>query len=147
MSKKNRTKKPKLTITAEGWSWLAQNTGDDWPRLLDLKGISIEAVYSFVKARTTPEAFKAFEELNLPADIVAARRKAEARQKQADEAEKLTIYNGLPEPQSVRDRQRDIVLGIGRFKPLGMVEREKAEATARAQAEGEELFLIPEAEF
>ncbi len=79
MSKnRNRTKKPKPTITAEGWSWVAAHTGADWPRILDLRQISIEAVFAFVKDRMSAEGYAAFEELNLPPDVVAERRKAEA---------------------------------------------------------------------
>jgi hypothetical protein len=67
MSKKNRPKKPKLTISAAGWSWLATNAGTDgWDRILDLREISLEAVFAFVKSRMTPEDYRQFEELNLP---------------------------------------------------------------------------------
>ncbi len=145
MSKKNRTNKP-LKITSEGWSWLAQNTGDDWPRLLDLKDISIEAVYSFVKARATSTAYKAFEELNLPADVVAVRRKAEALKTQADEAEKRTIYNGFPDHHE-KNVLRAIMTGKPLLRPLGMLERERDAAAAKARAEADELVLCPEAEF
>jgi hypothetical protein len=145
MSKKNRTKKAKLTISAEAWSWLAQNVGEDWPRVLDLRAISLEAVYSFVKARTSVETYKQFEELSLPPEVLAERRRAEAARIKAEQEEKRRIYN--ESPQSKDQLISDIIRQRPRFRPLGWAEAEQAAKEAAEKAAGEELFEIPEAIF
>jgi hypothetical protein len=143
VSKKSKSKKPKLTISSEGWSWLAANTGDDWNRILDLRGIGSEAVYSFIKSRTSPDSYKQFEELNMSPDALAVRRKVEALKKQAEEDERLTIHNYAP-PVEIK---KQLTVGGPRWKSLGTTEAERQAAEAKAKAEGEELYIIPEAIF
>jgi hypothetical protein len=144
LSKKNRPKK--LTISAEGWSWLAQNTGPEgWDRILDLREISLEAVFAFVKSRMAPADYRQFEELNLPPEVLAERRRIETARIKAEEEEKRTIYN--ESPISKKQIINDLLSNRTRFRPLGFYEAEKAAKEAADKADGESLHIIEEAIF
>ena len=143
MSKKHR-KKPKLSPA--GWSWLAQNVGTDgWDRILDLREISLEAVFAFVKSQLAPEHYRQFEELNLPPDVLAERRTAEAARIKAEEDEKRRIYPGTP--QTAGMLHGDILALRPRFKALGILEAERAAKAAKEKADGEALYIIEEPYF
>jgi hypothetical protein len=62
-----------------------------------------------------------------------------------EEIEKRSIYPGSP--QTAETLQADLISGKGRWKILGQLEREKAEARKQAKREGEELVMAPEPEF
>ena len=142
MSKKNKNR---LTLKPEGLAWLAQNTNpDQWQRVLSLHDRNIPALFLFVKATATEEAYRKFEELNLSPEVVAERRKAEAAKKQAemDEARTLgTGLKGLPPIGSL-----DAVLGGSLWKPLMLTRDKEAaeEAQKKYDHENYELMIVEE---
>lgn len=69
------------------------------------------------------------------AKMTAAKAKAKAKAKADAEAAKLA------------SQQSDLVYGTGRWKLLGQKEHEEKLAKEKARRDGEELVMIPEAEF
>jgi hypothetical protein len=145
MSKKNRNKKPKPTISADAWSFLAQTAdSENWQRLLDLKNISVEAVLAFAQSRMALETYKHFEELSMSPEALQYRRMQEAAKRKADEIESLTIHAGLVPKLNL---QKELTVGGPRWRPLGQLEAERERKELEEKARGNELFIIPEAEF
>jgi len=62
-----------------------------------------------------------------------------------EEIEKRSIYSGSP--QTAATLQADLISGKGRWRALGVLEWEQAEAERKRIAEGEELVIIEEPEF
>ena len=142
MSKKNKNR---LTLKPEGLAWLAQNTNpDQWQRVLSLHDRNIPALFAYIKSTATDETYKKFEELNLPPEIVAERRRAEAAKIEAEMQEARTIGSGfkdIPPPSSLA-----AVMGGCTWKPLILTKDKEAieEAQRRVDFENFELSIIPE---
>ncbi len=138
MSRKNRKPKPAFLPTA--YAWLAEHCSDtQWNRILDLREISLDAVLAYLKNITDAETFARFEEANLPADVLAERRKAEAAKIEAEEAEKRTIRNSIPPPTDAQ-----IVAGKPLWRRLDYMTAEDVAAAEKTLREKETGFVETE---
>lgn len=141
MSKRNR--KPTLLPTA--YAWLAQHCSDtQWSRILDLREISVDAVLCYLRTITDAETFARFEEANLPAEVLAERRAAEAKRLEAEENERRTVRtDGIPPPTSAQ-----IVAGKPLWKSYSfLTEEEKAKIAKAREEDRTGLFETSEATF
>jgi hypothetical protein len=150
MSSRQRKQKPALRD--EGWSFLAQVCSDQqWQRCLDLSGVSIGALMDYVKTLASPQNFKAFEEANLPPDVLAERRKAEAEKRDAEEKAKRTIYTDGRTPRISQQRiVESVTKAKGEWKSLERVNAEetaKKLAAQKAKREHGDLVPFPEPEW
>jgi hypothetical protein len=128
------------TLTPEALAWLAGRLPmDSWQRVLDLRGISLDAVFAYVRNIADEENYQEFLDLNYP-EVAAERKKKEQEAAEAARKESLTLHNHLPK-LSLED---GLLTGAGwRSAELTEAERREAEKTAEEERTG--MRLIPEA--
>ena len=146
MSRKNRKPKPtKPALLPTAYAWLAEHCSEtQWNRILDLREISLEAVLAYLKNCTDKETFARFEEANLPPEVLAERRAAEAKRLEAEENERRKIRtDGIPPPTDAQ-----IVAGKPLWHPLAHQTPEEKITAAKEAREKETGFVeMPEAIF
>jgi hypothetical protein len=109
MSENRKANKPLLRPAA--LSLLAQRCGEsEWQRILDLREISLEATLEYIKAIAPPDFYQQFLEAQMSVEELAARRKAEAEKKEAEERESRTIHMGRLPKETIGDM---LVTGTG----------------------------------
>ena len=142
-----KSRKNKPALRPEGLAWLAQHANDsEWRRILDLHGVSLDALLTYVKGIMDHSSYRRFEEANLPPDVLAERRKAEAEKREAEEKAALTIYQGkLPETTDER-RILDSFKGRG-WKDATLTAAERAAEEKLRQEEASGLVEIPRPEW
>lgn len=141
MSKNRKANKPLLRPAA--LSLLAQRCGEtEWQRILDLREISLEATLDYIQAIAPADFYQQFLEAQMSAEELAARRKAEADKKEAEEREKRTIYQDLPKVTT-----GDIVAERGGWRDATLTERERQEAAKLAEEERTGTRAIEEPQF
>src|SRR5262249_23281302 len=139
-----KNRKQPLTLQPQSLAWLATKASEQqFNRVLQLldRG-QILAIVEYVRAIADPDAFAEFETANLPPDILAARRKAEAEAKQREEDEKRTIrQDGLPVVTA------QTILKGPQWRSLGEPPEQEVQEQAQKRRDAVELVSIPEGEF
>lgn len=139
----SKNRKAKVKLTPLSWVWLAKTCAQrEWERVQDLAKISAEAAVAYVQALTDAATFEGFEETFRP-EVVAARRKAEAEKKEAEERDKRTIHHGLA-PSPYLNLERGSVEPIWRAAQLTEAERKEAEERAEQERTGMRAIPVTE---
>ena len=140
MSSKRRAK-PLLRPAA--LSLLAQRCGEtEWHRILDLREISVEATLDYIQAIAPADFYQQFLEAQMSAEELAARRKAEADKKAAEERESRTIHNHCPSPYE--NLQQGSTAPLWRDATLTEAERQEAAKRAEEDRTGTRAIETPE---
>jgi hypothetical protein len=114
---------------------------DPWQKVLDLRAISLDAVFAYVRNISDEANYLVFMDLNYP-EVAAERRKAEEKAAEAARQESLTIHMGAPGVTTA-----DMIASKGAWRDATLTEAERAEAEKTAEEERTGTRVIPAAEF
>ena len=111
---------------------------DPWRKVLDLRAISLDALFAYVRNIADKDNYQVFMDLNYP-EVAAERKRKETEAAEAARQESLTIHQRLPKVST----EDQLITGAG-WRDATLTEAERAEAEKVAEEERTGMRQIPD---